>query len=50
VTRAELRRLFALVESALARYPAVDPPSLRRALDEALAPLEGSGRSAPAGS
>jgi hypothetical protein len=50
VAPAELRRLFALVESALARYPAVDPPSLRRALDEALAPFEGRGRSAPGGS
>ena len=32
-----LRELFASVEGELHRYPAIDPASLRRALDEALA-------------
>lgn len=33
---AELRRLFEAIEPQLHRYPAVDPPSFRRSLDEAL--------------
>lgn len=31
-----LRELFESIESALYRYPAIDPPSFRRAVDEAL--------------
>jgi hypothetical protein len=41
VDPAELRRLFALAEPQLVRYPAIDPASLRRAIDAALAPFEG---------
>lgn len=33
VTRAELRAVFAAIESELYRFPAVDPASLRRAVD-----------------
>jgi hypothetical protein len=36
VDPAELRRLHAAIEPGLLRYPAVDPESLRRKLDEAL--------------
>jgi hypothetical protein len=33
-----LRELFEAIVPRLYRYPAIDPPSLRRALDRALAP------------
>lgn len=33
-----LRELFEKIEPRLIRYPAIDPESLRRSLDEALAP------------
>ena len=34
VSRTELRRQFALAESRLYRYPAIDPESFRRAVEE----------------
>lgn len=34
VSGAELRRMFAIIEPLLYRYPAIDPPSFRRAVDE----------------
>jgi len=34
VSGAELRRVFAIIEPLLYRYPAIDPPSFRRAVDE----------------
>jgi hypothetical protein len=36
VDRGELRRRFGEVEPLLHRFPAIDPPSFRRALDEAI--------------
>ncbi len=36
VEPASLRELFAAIEPRLYRYPAIDPPALRRALDDAL--------------
>lgn len=33
ITGAEVRRQFALVEAQLYRFPAIDPPSFRRAVD-----------------
>lgn len=38
VEAARLRELFETIVPLLYRYPAVDPPSLRRALEEALTP------------
>ena len=40
VEPAKLRELFAAIAPRLYRYPALDPASLRRALDEALAARE----------
>lgn len=37
VDAAELRKLFDAIEPELFRYPAIDPPSFRRKLDQALA-------------
>ena len=37
VEPARLRELFAQIEPKLYRYPAIDPPSFRRAVDDALA-------------
>ena len=34
----ELRRFFAEIEPLLYRYPAIDPPTFRRAVDEFLGP------------
>lgn len=36
-----LRELFEAIEGALHRYPAIDPPSFRRAVDDALRTREG---------
>jgi Nucleotidyltransferase of unknown function (DUF6036) len=38
VDRARLLELFAQIEPELYRYPALDPPSFRRAVEEALGP------------
>jgi hypothetical protein len=38
VSAADLRRMFEAIEPQLYRYPAIDPPSFRRAVDEAAAP------------
>ena len=38
VSAAELRRMFTAIEPQLYRYPAVDPPSFRRAVEEIVAP------------
>ena len=38
ITDAEVRRQFALVESQLYRFPAIDPPSFRRAVDAIFPP------------
>jgi hypothetical protein len=38
VTRAVLRRLYETIEPSLYRYPAIDPSSLRRAVDEIAPP------------
>jgi Nucleotidyltransferase of unknown function (DUF6036) len=38
VSAAELRRMFAAIEPRLYRYPAVDGPSFRRAMQEIVAP------------
>jgi hypothetical protein len=37
VERSELRRLFGEIEPKLYRYPAIDPPTFRRSVDEFLA-------------
>ena len=41
---AELRRLFLVIEPRLYRYPAVDPGSFRRAVEEAVASVGGKPR------
>lgn len=38
ITGAEVRRQFALLEPQLYRFPAIDPPSFRRAVDEVFPP------------
>lgn len=38
VTGAALRQMFALIEPHLYRYPAIDPPSFRRAVEEIASP------------
>lgn len=38
ITGAEVRRQFDLVEPQLYRFPAIDPPSFRRAVDEVFPP------------
>ena len=38
VKRGRLRELFDAIEPALYRYPAIDPPTFRRRVDEALHP------------
>ena len=38
ITTVEMRRQFALVEVQLYRFPAIDPPSFRRAVDAAFPP------------
>jgi hypothetical protein len=37
IEAAELRRLFLVIEPRLYRYPAIDPKSFRRAVEESLA-------------
>jgi hypothetical protein len=39
-----LRELFEAIEGALHHYPAIDPPSFRRAVDDALRTREGGAR------
>jgi hypothetical protein len=38
VSAADLRRMFEAIEPQLYRYPAIDPPSFRRTLDEVATP------------
>ncbi len=38
ITAADLRRMYASIEPQLYRYPAIDPPSFRRAVDEVAPP------------
>ncbi len=38
ITGAEVRRQFALLEPQMYRFPAIDPPSFRRAVDEVFPP------------
>lgn len=42
VERAELRRLFAAIEPELYRYPAIDPPTLRRRVEAVVGASSGS--------
>ena len=42
VDPATLREAFAAIEPELYRYPAIDPPSFRRAVDEMALPADGN--------
>jgi hypothetical protein len=47
ISGAELRRQFAIMEPHLYRFPAIDPESFRRAVDDAARPEDTDERSAP---